>query len=67
MKNLDRVTLIIVDTLRHGRALHSLKMSLSQIKPAKALFFTNIDIDCGEEIEVVKIDQIKSRSFLQLW
>lgn len=61
MQKLDRVTLILVDTKNHGRATHSLRKSLEQIKPAKTLFFTNIHIDLGPDIEVVQIPIISSK------
>lgn len=67
MKNLDRITLIIVDTHRYGRALHSLKMSLAQINPARTIFFTDIELDCGPEIEVIKIDPIRSKQDYSYW
>lgn len=67
MKNLDKVSLIIVDTFRYGRALHSLKMSLSQITPAKTIFFTDIELDCGPDIEIVKIAPIKSKQEYSTW
>lgn len=67
MKKLDKVTLVIVDTHLYGRALHSLKMSLNQIKPTRTIFFTDITLDCGDEIEIVKIDPIKSKKEYSNW
>lgn len=61
MKKLDRVTLCIVDTHLYGRALYSLKKSLTQISPARTIFFTDIDINPGEGIEIIKISPIKDK------
>lgn len=62
MKTLDRVTLILADTKYYGRALYSLKKSLTQIRPARTIFFTDVDIDPGEGIEVIKIPPINSKA-----
>jgi ADP-heptose:LPS heptosyltransferase len=67
MKNLDKVTLVIVDTYRVGRALYSLKKSLLQVNPAKTIFFTDIEMDCGEGIEIVKIPPINSKQEYSAW
>jgi ADP-heptose:LPS heptosyltransferase len=67
MKNLDKVTLVIVDTYRVGRALYSLKKSLLQIKPARTIFFTDIEMDCGPDIEVVKISPINTKEEYSTW
>ena len=67
MKKLDKVTLVIVDTYRVGRALYSLKKSLAQIEPAKTIFFTDIEMDCGQGIEIVKIPSINSKKEYSEW
>lgn len=67
-KELDKVTLILADTKNYGQGLHSLKQSLQQIKPARAIFFTDIDIPSApEEIEVIKIKPIKSKEEYSRW
>jgi hypothetical protein len=66
MKQLDRVTLVIIDTKNYAKALISIKKSLSQIKPAKAIFFTDVDIT-HDGIEVVKIPTIKSKEEYSWW
>lgn len=58
MKVLDKVTLVLVDTVNYGNAVNSLQKSLSQIRPARTIFFTDIDIDLsGLGIEVIKISE----------
>jgi ADP-heptose:LPS heptosyltransferase len=42
-------------------------MSLAQVKPGKTIFFTDIDLDCGPDIEVVKIAPIKSKQEYSRW
>jgi|GEM_PF-1277548 len=66
MKQLDRVTLVIVDTQNYANALVSIKKSLSQIKPAKAIFFTDVDI-VYEGVEVIKIQPIRSKEEYSRW
>lgn len=61
-KELDRVTLVIVDTKNYGQAVHSLKKSLEQIKPARTIFFTDIDLDIKlPEVEIIKIPTLSSK------
>jgi len=67
-KELDRVTLILADTKNYGNAVYSLKRSLEQIKPARTIFFTDIDIpNVDPEIEIIKIDSLKSKSDYSQW
>src|SRR6187402_103025 len=67
-KELDRVTLMICDTKNYGQALYSLRKSLDQIKPARTIFFTDIDIpNAGDEIEVIKIKRITSKEEYSHW
>lgn len=61
MKELDRVTLCIVDTKFYGQAINSLKKSLDQIKPAKTIFFTDISVKIDFECEIIKILPINSK------
>ncbi|HXP51384.1 MAG TPA: DUF5672 family protein, partial [Bacteroidia bacterium] len=61
-KQLDRVTLCLVDTVNYGQAILSLTKSLVQITPAKAIFFTDIDLPIFDDrVEVIKIAPIKSK------
>jgi ADP-heptose:LPS heptosyltransferase len=73
-KELDRVTMILADTCNYGDAVNSLKKSLAQIKPARTIFFTDIDIKLDlPEVEIVKIPSIASKYhysefiFKELW
>lgn len=59
MKILEDVTLVLVDTVNYGNAVNSLQKSLAQIKPARTIFFTDIDIDLSHlGIEVIKISEL---------
>lgn len=60
MKELSNVTLVLVDTVNYGQAVNSLQKSLEQIKPARTIFFTDIDISI-EGIEVIKIQPLHSK------
>ncbi len=63
MKSLDRVTLVLVDTVNYANAVNSLRKSLEQIKPARTIFFTDIDIDVKlDGVEVIKIPTLYSKS-----
>lgn len=63
MKNIDRLTLILVDTVNYGNAVNSLQKSLAQIKPARTIFFTDIELDLSHiGVEVIKVESsIKSK------
>lgn len=61
-KQLDRVTLVLCDTISYGQAILSLTKSLNQITPARTIFFTDIDLPIFDDrIEVIKIPPIKSK------
>lgn len=60
MVEIPEITLICVDTVNHGRATVALKKSLQQIKPARAIFLTNIALEL-EGVEVIQIPDIKSK------
>lgn len=61
MIHLPDVTLICIDCKNYGQALTSLKKSLTQIQPAKTIFFTDMDFDPKDDrISVIKIDKIRS-------
>lgn len=66
-KHLPRVTLIACDTQSPGRALASLRRSLTQIKPAKTVLFTNVQLCIKDDIEVVQIPEIKSKAEYSEW
>jgi ADP-heptose:LPS heptosyltransferase len=66
-KVLPRVTLIACDTVSPGRALASLRKSLTQIKPAKTILFTSVGLAVKDDIEVVKIPSLKSKADYSTW
>lgn len=66
-KHLPQITLIACDTVSPGRALASLKRSLSQIKPAKTILFTSVGLAVKDDIEVVKIANLKSKADYSRW
>lgn len=62
MKELDRITLIIADTRSYAQAVHSLKKTLAQIKPARTIFFTDVEIPhLPEGVEWIKINPLSSK------
>lgn len=62
MKQLNNVTLVLVDTISPGKALYSLNKSLAKITPERVVFFTDIDYNTGNnQIEVIKISSINSK------
>lgn len=61
-KQLDRVSLILVDTVNYAQAILSLTKSLNQIAPARTIFFTDVDLPVlDDRVEVIKIEPIKSK------
>lgn len=72
MKKIEKTTLCIVDCLKHGRAVASLKKSMEKCSFDKVMFFTDINISV-EGVEVVIIPSIKSKDeyshfiLKQLW
>lgn len=61
MINLPNVTVVIADTKNYGVAAYAITKTLEQIKPAKAVWLT--DIECQlPGVEVIKIPPIKSKS-----
>jgi len=59
MVEIKDLTIICVDTKNHGRAVHALKKSMEQLKAARVVFLTNIEMEI-EGIEVIKIEPIHS-------
>ena len=66
-KHLPSVTLIAADTVSPGRALASLRRSLSQINPTKTILFTSVQLAIKDDIEVIKIAPLKSKADYSLW
>lgn len=60
MINLPNVTMVCIDTRNHAGALKSIRKSLEQIKPAKTIFLTDMDLSLPG-VEVVKIDPIQGK------
>jgi hypothetical protein len=60
MVEIPEITIICVDTMNHGRASLALKKCLKQVKPARCVFLTNIEVEL-EGIEVIQIPEIKSK------
>lgn len=67
IKQLNRVTVVIADTKNYAQALLSLKKTLSQIKPFRTIFFTDIELPKQEGIEVIKIKPIRSKAEYSEW
>lgn len=62
-KKLDKVTLVIVDTVNYGQAVNSLQKSLSQIEPARTIFFTDAKLNIElPGVEFIYIPSIGSKS-----
>lgn len=62
MKELSNVTMVCVDTNSYGEAIAAIRKSLHQIKPAKSLFLTDIQVhNPNFPFEIVKIDKINSK------
>lgn len=60
MIELNNVTLCIVDCQNYGKAATAIQKSLTQIKPAKTIFLTDVNLVLAG-IEVIKIPTIKSK------
>jgi hypothetical protein len=58
MINLDKVTLVLVTSVNIERAIKSLKYSMRGIKFAEVKLFTDLDVNPGDGIKVVKIPKI---------
>ena len=67
IKHLPRVTLIACDTHSPGRALASLRHSLTQIKPARTILFTNVILSLKDEIEIVQIPVLHGKVDYSRW
>jgi ADP-heptose:LPS heptosyltransferase len=60
MTNLSLVTVVIIDTLHHAKAIAAIRQTHKHIKPARTVFLTDIDITVPNT-EVIKIEPIKSK------
>lgn len=60
MVEIKDLTIICVDTKNYGRAAHALKKCIEQVKVARVLFLTDIDLAI-DGVEVIKIDPIHSK------
>ena len=60
MKHLPTVTLICIDCFNYAGAVDAIQKSLQQIKPQRAVFLTDIDIDV-EGVDVIQIPTISTK------
>jgi len=60
MKKIERTTLLIIDCLKYGRAVTSLKKSMEKCSFDRVIFFTDIELEV-EGVEVITIAPIKSK------
>lgn len=60
MKKIERTTLLIVDCLKYGRAISSIKKSMEKCSFERVVFFTDVEIEI-EGVEFVKIPTIRSK------
>lgn len=61
MIELPQVTVIIVDTFNYAAAIHAIKKTLDQIKPAKTVWFTDRTFDLPD-VEIRHIEPLKGKS-----
>lgn len=61
------MTVCLADCRNYGQGLLSLKKTLSQITPARVIFFTDIDLPPQDGIEVIKIKPIRSKVEYSEW
>ncbi len=60
IKELPEVTLIAIAGSRHGETINAIYKTLKQIKPAKTLLLTNIDITVNDGVEVINVGGLES-------
>lgn len=60
MVELPNVTMICIDTLRYAQAINAIVLSQKQIKPARTVFLTDIDL-YNPGFEIIQIDKITSK------
>jgi ADP-heptose:LPS heptosyltransferase len=61
-KKLDRITMVIIDTVNYGKAVNAIQKSLEQIEPARTIFFTDIELNINLPVEFVKIPPLGSKA-----
>lgn len=66
MTTLPSVTMLICDTLNYGEAVSAIQKSLQQIKPARTIWFTDIDVEV-EGVEIIQIPHIYSKKEYSDW
>jgi len=66
MTNLPSVTLIIIDTVTYGDAVNAVLQSWKQIKPARTIMFTDIELNIPG-LEVINIPHIHSKKEYSTW
>jgi hypothetical protein len=64
--SLPNVTMIIVDTVAYGDAVNAVLQSWKQIKPARTIMFTDIELNI-HGIEVINIPHIHSKKEYSAW
>src|SRR5215469_740053 len=67
MKNLDNLTICIIDCRSYAQALFSLTKSREQVNPARVIFFTDADIPPQAGIDIIKIESIRSKEAYSKW
>lgn len=63
---LPNVTLVIADTVNYGQAINAIQKSLREIKPARAIFFTDIVLELPE-IDVITIPHFYNKKAYSKW
>jgi hypothetical protein len=65
--SLPHVTMVCIDTVNYGDAIHAIQKSLEQVTPARTIFFTDIDIKRDMPFDVVRIPRITSKRVYSEW
>lgn len=58
MINLDKITLVLVTSVNIERAIKSLRYSMSGVNFAKVKLFTDLNVNLGDDIEVINIPKL---------
>lgn len=64
---LPNVTLCIIDTVNYGDAMFAIKQTLKQITPARVIFFTDVDINVQDGVEIIRIKHLFSAKAYSQW
>lgn len=67
MREIKNLTMIIADCSSIPQAIHSIKKSLSIIKPERVILFTSMNIPSTNEYEVILIEELKSKEDYSRW